>query len=179
VLGIGMTQEARRDARRARAAHRTSLRRVRDFAHADNAAAIDRKLADRALSRSSRWQGLDAGPPLPHTIAVNYGGGPVGVETTGGALRAARRHRGSSAIPDPAGLAGARRADAAHRPRVPPSRPDRAGARSAFGLFGQEEAEDPMRTMEADAAARHRVTADLDGSPSATARSAPRRESCT
>src|SRR3982075_1159700 len=53
VLGIGITADGANEiARRARGTPRIAgrlLRRVRDFAHADNAAAIDRKLADRAL----------------------------------------------------------------------------------------------------------------------------------
>ena len=59
--------------------------------------AVDAKIADGALSQLEvDKRGLDA---LDHRylrcIAVNYGGGPVGVEThRRGAVRAARRHRG-------------------------------------------------------------------------------------
>jgi Holliday junction DNA helicase RuvB len=92
VLGIGMTPEGSNEiARRARGTPRIAgrlLRRVRDFAHADNAAAIDRKLADRALlALEVDAQGLDAmDRRYLTTIAVNYGGGPVGVETMAAAL---------------------------------------------------------------------------------------------
>ena len=92
VLGIGMTGEGANEiARRARGTPRIAgrlLRRVRDFAHADNAAAIDRKLADRALiALEVDGVGLDAmDRRYLTTIAVNYGGGPVGVETIAAAL---------------------------------------------------------------------------------------------
>src|SRR6202163_1543261 len=82
VLGIGMTPEGSNEiARRARGTPRIAgrlLRRVRDFAHADNAAAIDRKLADRALiALEVDAVGLDAMDRRYLTvIAENYGGGP-------------------------------------------------------------------------------------------------------
>jgi Holliday junction DNA helicase RuvB len=64
------------------------LRRVRDFAHAGNVDQIDRKLADRALlqlevdaAASTPWTGA-----ISPTIARNYGGGPVGIETIAAAL---------------------------------------------------------------------------------------------
>ena len=64
------------------------LRRVRDFAHAEKAERIDRKIADRALRQLEVDSvGLDA---MDHrylkTIAENYGGGPVGVDTLAAAL---------------------------------------------------------------------------------------------
>jgi Holliday junction DNA helicase RuvB len=92
VLGIGMTAEGANEiARRARGTPRIAgrlLRRVRDFAHADNAAAIDRKLADRALiALEVDGVGLDAmDRRYLNVIAMNYGGGPVGVETIAAAL---------------------------------------------------------------------------------------------
>jgi holliday junction DNA helicase RuvB len=92
VLGIGMTPEGANEiARRARGTPRIAgrlLRRVRDFAHADKVASIDRKLADRALiALEVDGVGLDAmDRRYLNVIAVNYGGGPVGVETIAAAL---------------------------------------------------------------------------------------------
>ena len=92
VLGIGMTPEGANEiARRARGTPRIAgrlLRRVRDFAHADKAAAIDRKVADRALiALEVDGAGLDAmDRRYLILIATNYGGGPVGVETIAAAL---------------------------------------------------------------------------------------------
>jgi Holliday junction DNA helicase RuvB len=92
VLGIGMTPEGANEiARRARGTPRIAgrlLRRVRDFAHVEKAQAIDRKLADRALlALEVDGAGLDAmDRRYLTTIAVNYGGGPVGVETIAAAL---------------------------------------------------------------------------------------------
>jgi Holliday junction DNA helicase RuvB len=92
VLGIGMTPEGANEiARRARGTPRIAgrlLRRVRDFAHVDKASAIDRKLADRALlALEVDAAGLDAMDRRYLTlIAMNYGGGPVGVETIAAAL---------------------------------------------------------------------------------------------
>jgi Holliday junction DNA helicase RuvB len=64
------------------------LRRVRDFASAADAASIDRKIADDALSALEvDAAGLDAmDRRYLVTIAMNYGGGPVGVETLAAAL---------------------------------------------------------------------------------------------
>jgi Holliday junction DNA helicase RuvB len=92
VLGIGMTAEGANEiARRARGTPRIAgrlLRRVRDFAHVEQAAAIDRRLADRALlALEVDAAGLDAmDRRYLNLIAVNYGGGPVGVETIAAAL---------------------------------------------------------------------------------------------
>jgi Holliday junction DNA helicase RuvB len=92
VLGIGMTAEGANEiARRARGTPRIAgrlLRRVRDFAHVAKATAIDRKLADRALiALEVDGAGLDAmDRRYLTTIAVHYGGGPVGVETIAAAL---------------------------------------------------------------------------------------------
>ena len=92
VLGIGMTADGANEiARRARGTPRIAgrlLRRVRDFAHVDKASAIDRKVADRALlALEVDNQGLDAmDRRYLNAIAVNYGGGPVGVETIAAAL---------------------------------------------------------------------------------------------
>ena len=92
VLGIGMTPDGANEiARRARGTPRIAgrlLRRVRDFAHVDGAKAIDRTVADRALGELEvDAAGLDAmDRRYLTTIAENYGGGPVGVETMAAAL---------------------------------------------------------------------------------------------
>ena len=92
VLGIGMTPDGANEiARRARGTPRIAgrlLRRVRDFAHVDGDKAIDRKIADRALGELEvDSSGLDAmDRRYLTTIAVSYGGGPVGVDTMAAAL---------------------------------------------------------------------------------------------
>ena len=92
LLGLSLTPEGAHEiARRARGTPRVAgrlLRRVRDFASVEGAAAVDAKIADRALSQLEvDGRGLDA---LDHRylrlIAVNYGGGPVGVETIAAGL---------------------------------------------------------------------------------------------
>ena len=92
VLGIGITPDGGNEiARRARGTPRIAgrlLRRVRDFAHVAGETAIDRKAADRALlALEVDAAGLDAmDRRYLETIALNYGGGPVGVETLAAAL---------------------------------------------------------------------------------------------
>jgi Holliday junction DNA helicase RuvB len=92
VLGLGMSAEGANEiARRARGTPRIAgrlLRRVRDFAHVEKAQTVDRKIADRALSALEvDAAGLDAmDRRYLSTIALNYGGGPVGVETIAAAL---------------------------------------------------------------------------------------------
>ncbi len=92
VLGVGMTADGANEiARRARGTPRIAgrlLRRVRDFAEAADAAAIDRGVADHALGALEvDAAGLDAmDRRYLTTIALNYGGGPVGVETMAAAL---------------------------------------------------------------------------------------------
>jgi holliday junction DNA helicase RuvB len=92
VLGIGLTSEGGNEiARRARGTPRIAgrlLRRVRDFALVGKAAAIDRELADHALlALEVDASGLDAmDRRYLTTVAVNYGGGPVGIETMAAAL---------------------------------------------------------------------------------------------
>ena len=92
VLGIGMTADGANEiARRARGTPRIAgrlLRRVRDFAHVDGDKAIDRKIADRALGELEvDSSGLDAmDRRYLSTIALSYGGGPVGVDTMAAAL---------------------------------------------------------------------------------------------
>ena len=92
VLGIGMTDDGANEiARRSRGTPRIAgrlLRRVRDFAHSAGDEKIDRKLADGALLQLEvDAAGLDAmDRRYLTTIAMNYGGGPVGVETLAAAL---------------------------------------------------------------------------------------------
>lgn len=64
------------------------LRRVRDFAQADGAKDINRKLADHALLRLEvDGLGLDASDRrYLRFIADHYGGGPVGIETIAAGL---------------------------------------------------------------------------------------------
>jgi Holliday junction DNA helicase RuvB len=92
VLGIPMTEEGANEiARRARGTPRIAgrlLRRVRDFAVVDGVASVTRPVADRALSL------LDVDPigldlmdqRYLKMVAVNFGGGPVGIETIAAAL---------------------------------------------------------------------------------------------
>src|SRR6266481_5720420 len=102
VLKIGMTGDGANEiARRARGTPRIAgrlLRRVRDFASAANADSIDRKIADNALvALEVDAAGLDAmDRRYLTTIAMNYGGGPVGVETMAAALSNPRAIRRSS-----------------------------------------------------------------------------------
>ena len=92
VLGIGITPDGANEiARRARGTPRIAgrlLRRVRDFAAVAGAASIDRAVADKALAALEvDAAGLDAmDRRYLTTIAMNYGGGPVGVETLAAAL---------------------------------------------------------------------------------------------
>jgi len=92
VLGIGLTADGANEiARRARGTPRIAgrlLRRVRDFAAVAGADSIDRALADKALGAlevdAAGLDGMDR--RYLNTIAMNYGGGPVGVETLAAAL---------------------------------------------------------------------------------------------
>src|SRR5207237_694334 len=92
LLGIEITPDGANEiARRARGTPRIAgrlLRRVRDFAHVAGAATIDRAAADSALIELEvDGAGLDAmDRRYLETIALNYGGGPVGVETLAAAL---------------------------------------------------------------------------------------------
>jgi Holliday junction DNA helicase RuvB len=92
VLGIGLTADGANEiARRARGTPRIAgrlLRRVRDFAAVAGSDSIDRASADKALGALEvDAAGLDAmDRRYLSTIAVNYGGGPVGVETLAAAL---------------------------------------------------------------------------------------------
>ena len=92
VMGFRLTPDGAAEiARRSRGTPRVAgrlLRRVRDFAAVEGAPAVDRAVADRALARLDVDQsGLDAmDRRYLATIAENYGGGPVGVETLAAAL---------------------------------------------------------------------------------------------
>ena len=92
LLGAPTTNEGEHEiARRSRGTPRIAgrlLRRVRDFAHAAGADAIDAGVADRALTRLEIDRlGLDAMDRRYLTmIADLYGGGPVGIETLAAGL---------------------------------------------------------------------------------------------
>ena len=92
VLGVGINDAGAQEiACRSRGTPRIAgrlLRRVRDFAAVEGADIVDAGVADRALRQLEvDGRGLDA---LDHRylrcIAVNYGGGPVGIETLSAAL---------------------------------------------------------------------------------------------
>ena len=92
LLALPLTPEGAHEiARRARGTPRVAgrlLRRVRDFASVEGAVSVDARLADRALAQLEvDSRGLDA---LDHRylrcIAVNYNGGPVGIETIAAGL---------------------------------------------------------------------------------------------
>jgi Holliday junction DNA helicase RuvB len=92
VLGVPMSAEGANEiARRARGTPRIAgrlLRRVRDFAVVDGVATIDRAVADRALRMLDvDVIGLDQmDRRYLETIAISFGGGPVGIETIAAAL---------------------------------------------------------------------------------------------
>lgn len=92
LLAIDITKDGSQEiACRSRGTPRIALRllrRVRDFAHADDSKAIDKKLADKALRRLEvDGLGLDSADRRYLTyIAEHYQGGPVGVETIAAAL---------------------------------------------------------------------------------------------
>ncbi|MDJ1158247.1 Holliday junction branch migration DNA helicase RuvB [Chelatococcus sp. SYSU_G07232] len=92
VIGIGMSEDGANEiARRARGTPRIAgrlLRRVRDFAVVEGADTVTRAIADKAL----RLLEVDAaGLDLMDrrylsTVALSFGGGPVGIETIAAAL---------------------------------------------------------------------------------------------
>jgi Holliday junction DNA helicase RuvB len=92
VLGFKMSDDGAREvAKRARGTPRVAgrlLRRVRDFATVAGAEIVDAKLADGALQRLDvDALGLDAmDKKYLSTIAMSFGGGPVGVETIAAAI---------------------------------------------------------------------------------------------
>ena len=96
VMQMGISEAGAREiARRARGTPRIAgrlLRRVRDFAAVEKVDVIDDRLADRALSALDvDARGLDS---LDHRyltcIALNFGGGPVGIDTIAASLSEAR-----------------------------------------------------------------------------------------
>jgi len=92
LMGLGMTDEGAREiARRSRGTPRIAgrlLRRVRDFAEVAKAEAVTREIADEALTRLLvDNMGLDQlDKRYLNMIAVNFGGGPVGIETIAAGL---------------------------------------------------------------------------------------------
>lgn len=92
VLGFAMSDDGAREvAKRARGTPRVAgrlLRRVRDFATVAGADEVTAELADAALNRLDvDASGLDAmDKRYLSTIALNFGGGPVGVETIAAAI---------------------------------------------------------------------------------------------
>ena len=92
VLGVAMTQDGANEiARRARGTPRIAgrlLRRVRDFAIVDGEPSITRSVADGALKLLDvDTIGLDImDRRYLDMVAVNFGGGPVGIETIAAAL---------------------------------------------------------------------------------------------
>ncbi|BBU61919.1 Holliday junction ATP-dependent DNA helicase RuvB [Methylosinus sp. C49] len=92
VLGVSMSEDGAREiARRSRGTPRIAgrlLRRVRDFAIVENAGQVTRELADRSLALLEVDSiGLDVmDRRYLEMVAVNFGGGPVGIETIAAAL---------------------------------------------------------------------------------------------
>ena len=92
LMNLPMTGEGAREiARRARGTPRIAgrlLRRVRDFAEVARADAVTREIADEALTRLLvDNRGLDQLDNRYLTmIAMNFGGGPVGIETIAAGL---------------------------------------------------------------------------------------------
>ncbi|TDH35109.1 Holliday junction branch migration DNA helicase RuvB [Pseudohoeflea suaedae] len=92
IVGLNMTEDGAREiARRSRGTPRIAgrlLRRVRDFAEVARAEAVDRTIADEALTRLAvDSMGLDQLDLRYLTmIASNFGGGPVGIETIAAGL---------------------------------------------------------------------------------------------
>jgi Holliday junction DNA helicase RuvB len=96
ILQMPVTEDGAREiAKRSRGTPRIAgrlLRRVRDFASVDGRSQIDANLADKALKLLDvDHAGLDA---LDHRylkcIALNFGGGPVGIETIAASLSESR-----------------------------------------------------------------------------------------
>jgi len=92
VLGVAVSETGAREiARRSRGTPRIAgrlLRRVRDFAIVESAAEISRELADRTLTLLEVDSiGLDVmDRRYLDMVAVNFSGGPVGIETIAAAL---------------------------------------------------------------------------------------------
>jgi Holliday junction DNA helicase RuvB len=92
VLGVPMTKDGANEiARRSRGTPRIAgrlLRRVRDFAIVDGDPQVTREVADKALRQLDVDSiGLDImDRRYLDMVAVNFGGGPVGIETIAAAL---------------------------------------------------------------------------------------------
>ncbi len=92
VLGVGLNDAGAREiARRSRGTPRIAgrlLRRVRDFAIVDGVTTITRELADSSLSLLEvNSIGLDVmDRRYLDMLAINFGGGPVGIDTIAAAL---------------------------------------------------------------------------------------------
>jgi Holliday junction DNA helicase RuvB len=92
LMGLGITEDGAREiARRARGTPRIAgrlLRRVRDFAEVAKAEAVTKRIADEALTRLLvDNMGLDQlDKRYLNMIALNFGGGPVGIETIAAGL---------------------------------------------------------------------------------------------
>ena len=92
LMGMSITDDGSIEiARRSRGTPRIAgrlLRRVCDFALVEGGGNIDRAIADRALSELDVDQrGLDGmDKRYLNTIAMKFGGGPVGIETISAAL---------------------------------------------------------------------------------------------
>jgi Holliday junction DNA helicase RuvB len=96
ILNLPVTEDGAREiAKRSRGTPRIAgrlLRRVRDFASVDGAARVDAQAADKALRMLDvDHAGLDV---LDHRylncIALNFGGGPVGIDTIAASLSEGR-----------------------------------------------------------------------------------------
>ncbi len=96
ILQLAITADGAHEiARRSRGTPRIAgrlLRRVRDFAHVDGTSSVTAAIADKALKALDvDTAGLDA---LDHRylkcIAMNFGGGPVGIDTIAASLSEAR-----------------------------------------------------------------------------------------
>lgn len=92
LMGLPIADDGAREiARRARGTPRIAgrlLRRVRDFAEVARAESVTRQIADEALTRLLVDNlGLDQlDKRYLNMIAVNFGGGPVGIETIAAGL---------------------------------------------------------------------------------------------
>lgn len=92
VLGVGMSEDGANEiAKRSRGTPRIAgrlLRRVRDFAIVDGDPVVTRSVADKALGLLDVDAiGLDTmDRRYLTTVAINFGGGPVGIETIAASL---------------------------------------------------------------------------------------------
>jgi holliday junction DNA helicase RuvB len=92
ILNIEISEDGALEiSRRSRGTPRIAIRllkRVRDFAHSEKCPLIDKKMADLALKKMEiDPQGFDAGDyRYMKFIAINYNGGPVGIDTISAGL---------------------------------------------------------------------------------------------